>query len=101
MESDTHILYFTKLSGKSQDFYFLVWIHLKMVKRGQSETAFYLGASTNGHMISVNVMSILKYFLQNLKNSLVAKRTIGGETLGRPVDSRAAFGDRATIFRQH
>ena len=29
MESDTHILYFTKLSGKSQDFYFLVGIHLK------------------------------------------------------------------------
>ena len=29
MESDTHLLYFTKLSGKSQDFYFLVGIHLK------------------------------------------------------------------------
>ena len=28
MESDTHLLYFTKLSGKSQDFYFLVGIHL-------------------------------------------------------------------------
>ena len=28
MESDTHFLYFTKLSGKSQDFYFLVGIHL-------------------------------------------------------------------------
>ena len=31
MESDTHLLYFTKLSGKSQDFYFLVGIHLKRV----------------------------------------------------------------------
>ena len=30
VESDTHLLYFTKLSGKSQDFYFLVGIHLKI-----------------------------------------------------------------------
>ena len=30
MESDTHLLYLTKLSGKSQDFYFLVGIHLKV-----------------------------------------------------------------------
>ena len=29
MESDTHLPYFTKVSGKSQDFYFLVGIHLK------------------------------------------------------------------------
>ena len=29
MESDMHFLYFTKLSRKSQDFYFLVGIHLK------------------------------------------------------------------------
>ena len=29
MESDMHLLYFTKLSGKSQDFYFLVGMHLK------------------------------------------------------------------------
>ena len=28
MESDTHFLYFIKLSGKSLDFYFLVGIHL-------------------------------------------------------------------------
>ena len=28
MESDTHLLYVTKLSGRSRDFYFLVWIHL-------------------------------------------------------------------------
>ena len=28
IESDTHFLYFTKLSGKSRDFYFLVGIHL-------------------------------------------------------------------------
>ena len=74
-----------------------------MVKRRQQESAFYLGTSTNGDMISVNVMSsfILIYFLQNLKNSLVTKRTIGGATLGRPVDSWVAFGDRATIFQQH
>ena len=29
MESDMHLLYFIKLSRKSQDFYFLVAIHLK------------------------------------------------------------------------
>ena len=29
MELDTHILYYTKLSGKSLDFYFLVGTHLK------------------------------------------------------------------------
>ena len=29
MESDKHLLYCTKLSGKSQDFYFLVGIHIK------------------------------------------------------------------------
>ena len=44
---------------------------------------------------------IPKNFLQNLKNSLVAKRTIDGGTLGRPVDSWVAYGDRATIFQQH
>ena len=33
MESYTHLLYFTKLSGKSQDFYFLVGIHLKYQTR--------------------------------------------------------------------
>ena len=31
MESDTHLLYFTKLSGKSRDFYFLVGIHLNNI----------------------------------------------------------------------
>ena len=30
MESDTHLLYFTKLSSKSFDFNFLVGIHLKV-----------------------------------------------------------------------
>ena len=57
----------------------------------------------NGTWYLWNRMSsfIPKYFLQNLKNSLVAKRTINGGTLGRPVDSWVAFGDRATIFQQH
>ena len=31
MESDPHHLYFTKLSGKSRDFYFLVGIHLNNI----------------------------------------------------------------------
>ena len=33
MEADTHLLSCTKLSGKSQDFYFLEGIHLKRILR--------------------------------------------------------------------
>ena len=59
----------------------------------------------SGHLISVHLWNRLstfipKHFLQNLKNPLVAKRTIYGRTLGRPVDSWVAFGDRATVFQQ-
>ena len=75
---------------------------LKIVKMSQSTSTFYLGTSTNGHMISVELYVLFHSdFLQNLKNSLVAKRIIDGGTLGRPVDSWVAFGDRATIFQQH
>ena len=57
-------------------------------------------------MISMHLRSCLstflpKYSLQNIKNSLVAKRTIHGRTLGRPLDSWVAIGDRATVFQQH
>ena len=60
----------------------------------------------NGLLISVHLWNRLstfipKHFLQNLKNPLVAKQTIYGRTLGRPVDSWVAFGDRATVFQQH
>ena len=60
----------------------------------------------NGHLISVHLWNCLstfitKHFLQNLKNSLVAKRTIYGWTLGHLVDWWVAFGDRATVFQQH
>ena len=62
--------------------------------------------SRNWHLISVHLWNrlstfITKHFLQNLKNPLVAKRTIFGRTLGRPVDWWVAFGDRATVFQQH
>ena len=40
-------------------------------------------------------------FFAKHKNSLVAKRTIHGRTLGRPLDSWVAFGDWATVFQQH
>ena len=57
-------------------------------------------------LISMHLRSCLstflpKIFLQNTNNSLVAKRTIHGRTLGRPLDSWVAFGDRATVFQQH
>ena len=53
----------------------------------------------NGHLISTHLWNRLstfipKHLLQNLKNLLVAKRTIYGRILGRPVDSWVAFGDR-------
>ena len=56
-------------------------------------------------LISMHLRSCLstflpKYFLQNINNSLVAKRTIHGRTLGRPLDSWVAFGDQATVFQQ-
>ena len=44
---------------------------------------------------------LLKIFLQTIKNSLVAKRTIHGRTLGRLLDSWVAIGDRATVFQKH
>ena len=57
----------------------------------------------NEHLILMHLWNrlstfILKHFLQNLKNPLVAKRTIYGRTLGRPC---VAFGNRATVFQQH
>ena len=60
----------------------------------------------NGHLISVHLWnclstSIPKHFLQNLKNPLVAKRTIYGRTLGRPVDSWVAFGDHISAALGH
>ena len=78
------------------------WIQWKWWKGGNRNPC-YLGTSTNGHMISVNVMSsfILKYLLQNLKSSLVAKRTIGGGTLGCLVDSWVTFGDRISTALPH
>ena len=56
------------------------------------------------HDISASVQPYVNFNsenLQNLKNSLVAKRTIDGGTLGRPVDSWVGFGDRAPMFQQH
>ena len=48
MESDTHPLYFTKLSGKLLDFYFLVGIHLNclsctlwQIKKKKNSCIFY------------------------------------------------------------
>ena len=49
----------------------------------------------------VSPLSLENIFCKNLKNPLVAKQTIYGRTLGRPVDSWVAFGKRATIFQQH
>ena len=55
----------------------------------------------SGHLWNPLSTFIPKHFLQNLKNALVAKRTIYGRTLGHPVDWWIKFGDRATIFQQH
>ena len=76
-------------------------------KNGQNgPNGIHILLRRNGHLISVHLWNcvstfITKHFLQNLKNSLVAKRTIYGRTLGRPVDWWVAYGDRATVFQQH
>ena len=49
----------------------------------------------------VSPLFILKHFLQNLTNPLVAKRTIYGRTLGRPVDWCVALGDRIAAALDH
>ena len=49
----------------------------------------------------VSPLSLQNIFCKNLNNPLVAKRTNYGRTLGHPVDSWVAFGDRATVFQQH
>ena len=102
----------------------------ELVKMSQSVSALYSDTSPNRHtdgfvqdwgISSALAMEILqtcakpwiwyqcicclstflpKYFLQNINNSLVAKRTIHGRTFSRPLDSWVAFGDRATIFQQ-
>ena len=103
----------------------------ELVKMSQSVSALYSDTSPNRHtdgfvqdwgISSALAMEILqscakpwiwyqcicclstflpKYFLQNINNSLVAKRTIHGRTFSRPLDSWVAFGDRATVFQQH
>ena len=76
-------------------------------KNGQNgPNGVYILLRNNGHLISGHLWNRLytfipKNFLQNLKHPLVAKRTIYGKTMGRPMDSWVAFDDRATIFQQH
>ena len=103
----------------------------ELVKMSQSVSALYSDTSPNRHtdgfvqdwgISSALAMEILqycarpwiwyqcicclstflpKYFLQNINNLLVAKRTIHGRTFSRPLDSWVAFGDRVTVFQQH
>ena len=77
---------------------------IKNIQNGPN--AVYILIRNNQDLISVHLWNNLstfipKHFLQNLKHPLVAKRTIYGRTLGRPVDSWVVFGDWATIFQQH
>ena len=85
----------------------ICWDHATNQKNGQNgPNGIHILLRRNGHLTSVHLWNCLstfitKHFLQNLKNSLVAKRTIHGRTLGRQVDWWVAFGDRATVFQQH
>ena len=55
MESDSHLLYFTKISGKSLDFYFLVGIHLN---RFQPKQTSYLSTGyTFSCLVSYNTIT--------------------------------------------
>ena len=82
-------------------------VNMQPIKNGQNgPNGVRILLRHSGHLISVHLMNgqstvIRKHFLQNLKNPLVAKWTIYGRTLGRPVDSWVVFGDRATVFQQH
>ena len=94
------------LGGPSINNLLRAWNQLKWSKGGNRNSRFtkaQVQTDTWYQWISVSFWNIfiLKYFLQNLKNSLVAKRTIYDRTLGRPVDSWVAVGDRATVFQQH
>ena len=66
--------------------------HSKWTKRGphftKAKRTFYISAFEES---SVHFHS--ETFSANLKNTLVAIRTINGRTLGRPVDSWVVFGD--------
>ena len=78
---------------------------IKMVKRRQSESVFWLSTSSNGHMIcSASVESYVQFhteiFSAKLMNSLVAVKIIDDGTLGHPVYSWVAFGNRVAIFQQ-
>ena len=79
------------------------WDHATNKKNGQNgPNGIGILLRHNGHLISVHLWNrfstfILKHFL----HPLVAKRTIYGRTLGRPVDWWVAFGDRANVFQQH
>ena len=80
MESDTHLLHFTKLSGKSQDFYFLVGIHLKTYQFSEifnllSETP------TAGPNDSIQRIHLVFYG----KSPIEAELTKYGKNLAEPV----------------
>ena len=92
------------LGGPSINDMLRAWNQLKWSKGGHWNpclTSAQVQTDTWYQWIVCRSSFIPKYFLQNLKNPLVAKRTIHGGTLGRPVDSWVAFGDRVTIFQQH
>ena len=66
---------------------------IKMVKRRQSESAFYLGESTNGHMISVNGYVHSEIF------SAKPKEFIGRQTDHRWWDLGSTGGFMGRIWR--
>ena len=75
MESDTHLLYLTKLSGKSLDFYFLVGVHLKTI-------CMLTSFSSNLNNIA-DADNILNLPLQDAPLSQITDRTYLGIQLGQ------------------
>ena len=75
MESDAHLLYLTKLSGKSIDFYILVGVHLKTI---------YMLTSPSSNLNSIaGADDILNLSLQDAPRSQITDRTYLGIQLGQ------------------
>ena len=101
------------LSGPSINI--ICWDYKIKYKMVQLDVTFCLDTGTKGHIISVHLWNCVSsfipkfFFLQNLQNSLVAKRTIHGWTLACSLTSWVTFGNHISAalhwkmcsFRHH
>ena len=92
MGSDTHLLYFTKLSRKSLDFYFLLGIHLNQKQKRQLKNvvfALYGFVLSRGHYGDV-IMSMIA--------SQITSLTIDYSTVYSDADQRKHQSSASLAF---